>query len=438
VAAVRASSGALGAFGRASSLCGAIAFAASSAATGAWADERVVAPSTSTSTSTSTSAGVVSSATPGALSPLPPITDAAILGGPEPFRLESLMARYTMYAQDGHGWQSRQSTPSAPGSEWLRVYEPQLELVFRQGDRWRHRAFIPVDFVASASPVVPGPDAISAASKENQGGSLDWTSSYRADAQETWDFRAGIHIERMYRSWVVGGGYRRSFLDDDATIAANVNQVNDWFDTYDVTGARHGHGNRSTTNANVGFTRVLSPEAIAEVNYGLTVQSGELGNTWGSVPLSNGWQGTESYPHTRIRHALVGRIAQWLPWNGAVRLFARGYADDWGIAAGTFELELLQRFSRMFYVRASYRVHRQTGASFFTTLADPAQTPATADSDLQELTAQSLGLKLAFDVPVSPRLFGARTTHFDVGLTRYFRDNDLAVWVLSCGFGLRF
>jgi hypothetical protein len=90
-------------------------------------------------------------------------------------------------------------------------------------------------------------------------------------------------------------------------------------------------------------------------------------------------------------------------------------------------------------LRGNYRVHYQSGATFFTTrLTDPGATPATADSDLAEFTAQSVGGKLTAELPIPPVLFGARTSHFDLGLTRYFRDNDLTVWMFSCAYGLHF
>jgi len=376
-------------------------------------------------------------AAPGAA--VPSMSDEAILDSPGGFRLESILSRYTVFQQDGHGWQSRQSTATAPGSEALSVYEPQIEAVFRQGDAWRHQISIPVDLITAASPVVPGPDVISAASRYNQGGSVEDTSSYRRDRDNTLFLHTGIHIERMYRSWSFGGGWTRAFLDGDATLGLTLNQVNDWFDAYNVEGDRLGHKNRSTTNANVAFTRVLSETTIAEVNYGFTLQTGELGNTWSSVPVVGGGRVTETFPGLRERHALVGRLAQWLPWNGALHLFARAYADDWGIYAGTTEVQLLQRLSSVLYVQGNYRLHWQTGASFFTTLlADPLTAPATADSDLQQLTAQSVGFKVAADIPISQRVFGARSTHFDIGLTRYFRDNDLTVWVFSCASGLNF
>ncbi len=369
----------------------------------------------------------------------PALSDDAILGPTDAFRLESILTRYTVFDQDGHGWQSRQSTATQPGSEALGVYEPQLLAVFRQGDAWRHQLSVPVDLITAASPVVPGPDVISAASHTNQAGSIDWATSYRRSPETTVTVHSLIHIERMYRSWAIGGGWTRTFLDGDATLALTLNQADDWFDAYNVFGHRFGHQDRSTTNANVSFTRVLSESTIAEVNYGFTLQNGELGNTWGSVPLPGGGRTTETFPDERERHALVARMVQGLPWAGALHLLARGYADDWGVYALTGEAELDQRLSSTLYVAGTYRLHRQTGVSFFTTLLDnPATTPATADSDLQELTAQSVGFKVAADIPISPVHFGARMTHFDLGLTRYFRDNDLTVWVFSCASGLTF
>ncbi len=371
--------------------------------------------------------------------PPPSLSDDAILGTDTAFRLESILTRYTVFQQAGLGWQSRASTATHPGSEDLSVVEPQIVAVFRQGEAWRHQLSIPVDLVTAASPVVPGPDVVSAASRYNQAGALDETSTYKSDRENTVSLHTAVHVERMYRSWAVGGGWNRSFLDGDATLGLSLNQANDWFDAYNVTGARLGHKDRSTTNANVALTRVLSETTIAELNYGFTLQTGELGNTWSSVPVAGGTQTTETFPGGRQRHALVGRLAQWLPWSGALHLFARGYADDWGIYAATTEIELMQRLTPALYLAGTYRVHVQSGASFFTTLLrDPTTSPATADSDLQELTAQSVGGKVAADIPISSRVFGARTTHFDVGLNRYFRDNDLTVWVFSCAWGLTF
>jgi hypothetical protein len=135
-----------------------------------------------------------------------------------------------------------------------------------------------------------------------------------------------------------------------------------------------------------------------------------------------------------VRHALLGKIAQFLPWSGAVHLSYRFYADGWGILAHTMEVELYQRISRLSYLRFNYRFHNQSGADFFTTRARPDFTTATADSDLAPLDAHTLGVKGSLDLPVR----FARTLHADLAVERYFRTNDLRVSVYSCGLGFLF
>ncbi len=355
-------------------------------------------------------------------------------------RLRSAVMAVTAYSQAGNGYQSKAGPVLGPGSERLTVLEPQLVVVLDQGERLRHTISVPVDFVtsASANAIDTGPksaDVVSTASRQNEAAAIDWTAAYAADKRSHVSTRSGLHIEENYRSFRVGVGADRSFADDASTFSANVNQAFDWFDKLDPTGHRHGRSKRGTSNANLGFTQVLTATTIANVNYGLTHQVGELGNTWNSVPLSDFTRGAEILPSTRTRHALVGRVAQYLPWDGALKGSYRFYADDWGILAHSVEGQLLQRLSPWWYVRASYRVHWQRGASFFTTLA-PADDEAqrTADSDLATLTSHTVGGQAVFDVPVSDEM----KLHLSLGYEEYFRSNDLRVHVATCASGFQF
>jgi hypothetical protein len=181
-------------------------------------------------------------------------------------------------------------------------------------------------------------------------------------------------------------------------------------------------------------TQLLSPTTIAHLDYGFTLQRGQLSNGWNIVPLTTGDIALEIMPKTRLRHAFVGKVAQFLPWNGAAHGFYRFYIDDWGIRAHTLELELYQRLSRATYLRLNYRFHRQTSADFFATRVAPTFTLATADSDLAAFDAHTVGVKGAVDIPVR----FARNLHADLAVERYFRTNDLRVSVYSCGFGFLF
>src|SRR6185437_11177487 len=104
---------------------------------------------------------------------------------------------------------------------------------------------------------------------------------------------------------------------------------------------------RSTSNANLGATQLLTPLTVVLLGYGFTIQGGTLSNIWNSVPLADGTRGAELVPRRRLRHAVSGRLLQWLPWQGALKLGLRFYADSWGSTAETADAALSQRIGRL-------------------------------------------------------------------------------------------
>lgn len=379
------------------------------------------------------SAALVSSAAAAEPPPVPLFTDTDILGDKKPyFRLESVRLLYTHFDQSGTGYQSRAGSRRGPGKETLQVDEPQLELVVKQGEKITHRVWVPVDIVTAASP--DAVDLVSTASRQNEAGGLDWTMHYQHDHETAFFLRSGAHDEENYGGFNTGAGVIRSFAEDNTTLDASVNQGVDVLDYYKFNGGHLGHLARIATNLNAGLTQLLSPTTVAHLDYGLTVQRGQLTNGWNIVPMPHGERELEKVPQERLRHALVGRVAQYLPWNGALHGFYRFYDDDWGIRAHTAEVELYQRLSPFSYVRLNYRYHTQTGASFFTTLGTPGAKLMTADSDLAPFQAQTIGVKGVMDLPTR----FARNMHLDVAVERYWRSNDLRISVYSCGFGLMF
>jgi hypothetical protein len=368
----------------------------------------------------------------------PAISDAEILGEPSSaFRVESVTTRVSGFSQYGYGYQSQAGPVMGPGNERLTVFEPQVEVIATQGDRLTHRLWIPIDMVTNASPngISQAQDVVSSASRHVESGTIEWSSTYRASPLLDVTMRSGIHLENPFRSWYAGLGGTRAFADQNTVIGANVVGIFDWFDLFDIEGTRLGRAQRSTTTGSLSFTQVLSPTTVATVNYGLTVQVGTLGNTWNSVPLMNGTRGPELLPSERVRHAVVGRVAQFLPWNGAVRVYYRFYADDWGVVAHSAEGLLNQRITKTLYVGALYRLHTQTSPSFFTIDA-PLDAPLrTADSDLAPLQSQTIGGKVVGDLPLHGVV---RALHYEVEYDRYVRTNDLRMDIVSCELGLRF
>lgn len=375
-----------------------------------------------------------------ALAQDPELADAQVFGEGDSsarVRIESVTTRITGFDQFGAGYQSKAGPIAGPGSERLTVFEPQVEIVATQGDRVTHRVWVPIDIVTAASPhsFQPTPDVVSGASRKLEGGTLQWTTAYKVDHDQQVALTSGLHLENPFRSWNAGLSASRAFADQNTVISGSVVGILDWFDRFFITGERDGRTERSTTLASVGVTQVLTPTTVAHLSYGLTLQSGELGNTWNVVPLANGERGPELLPTSRTRHALVGRMSQFLPWNGALRLYYRFYADDWGIAAHSVEGQLMQRLTPSLYIGALYRFHTQTGPFFFTTLAPVDATLRVADSDLAPLQSQTIGGKIVGDVPVRGL---ARVLHFELEYDRYFRTNDLQMDIVSCALGLRF
>jgi hypothetical protein len=366
------------------------------------------------------------------------LSDAQVLGAADStLHIESVTTRLTGYNQYGTGYESKAGPILGPGSIRLSVFEPQTEIVATQGDRITHRVWVPIDMVTAASPHAyqQTPDVMTGASRKLEGGTLQWTTTYRTDPASHVGLTSGLHLENPFRSWNAGMSASRAMADQNTVVSASVLAIFDWFDRFVITGTREGRAERSTTMASVGIAQVLTPTTVVNVNYGLTMQVGELGNTWNAVPLASGVRGAELLPSGRARHALVGRMSQFLPWNGALRLYYRFYADDWGIAAHSAEGQIMQRLSPSLYVGALYRFHTQTGPFFFTTLAPVDATLRVADSDLAPLQSQTVGGKIVGDVPVRGL---AHRLHLELEYDRYFRSNDLRMDILSCALGLRF
>jgi hypothetical protein len=362
------------------------------------------------------------------------LSSTEILDRPADFRIESARLRFTHFDQDGHGYQSQADRPSPgePGRETLDVEQIQAEVVARQG-KFTHRLWVPVDVVTAASP--DALDAVSSASRLNVASTAEISTTYQANPSSELTIRGGAHLEEPFRSWLFGLGGAHSFADGNTTIAASSNQALDWFDIFLLDGERIGRRFRSSTNANVSVTQLLSPSTVALVGYGGTLQLGELSNGWNAVPLADGTLGLEHLPKLRHRHALVARLAQSLPWRGVFKGLYRFYIDNWSILAHTAEGQLYQRLGRHFYLRGTYRYDGQLGARYFNLSAPPGDTAfRTADSDLDTFRAHTLGIQAAIDI----ELGGTRILHLDLGYERFVRNNDLHANVYSCSSAFRF
>jgi hypothetical protein len=366
-------------------------------------------------------------------------SDSDVLAPKPASRVELVQTRITAYEQKGFGYQSQAGPIGGPGSETLHVLQVQGEFVMHQGDRLTHRVWVPVDLVTSASAnaidsYYAKPDVISTASAQNLASEIQYQLSARADDDTTWTGGAGVHHEENFLSWFYSLAYERTLAEKNATVSITANQVLDWFDAFTLGGKRKGRATRASSNLNLAFSQLLSASTLFGVSYGVTLQRGELSNTWNTVPTTSGGRQSEALPDERLRHAASLSLAQWLPWRGALKLRYRFYRDDWDVTAHSFETELRQRIADFLMVGASYRYHHQTGVEFFTTRAPPGLTYATADSDLAALWTQAIGGDVGLTFPTAT----LGELRLSMGYERYYRSDALRVNVATWATGFHF
>jgi len=369
----------------------------------------------------------------------PTFEDSEVLEPKPRLELELAQTRVSAYSQRGYGYQSQAGPLGGPGSETLHVLQVQGEFVLRQGDHLTHQLWVPVDVVTSASAnandrYYATPDVISTASAQNVAKEADYQLSIRPNHVETYSGRVGFHAEEPFGSWVISFGYQRLLADDNATLGLNVSQVLDWFNTFALGGKRNGRASRATTSASASLSQLLSTTTIVAFGADVSLSHGLLSNSWNTVPLEAGGRQLELLPADRQRVSATLRLAQWLPWNGALGVSYRLYGDSWHVLAHSVEAELRQRAASWLTLAATYRYHRQTGVEFFTIRAPVAARYASADSDLAALGARTLGGYATVSLPT--RAFGV--LFYSLGYDRYVRTDHLEVDVATWASGFRF
>jgi len=199
------------------------------------------------------------------------------------------------------------------------------------------------------------------------------------------------------RRWEVGGGYRHTFERLRLGGAARLSYEPDYTSIFvlgnaelilaDQTttiglGGGIGHdtvgksgptapnmrptiGTLTTALGTLSVTQVMTQNRVAGVTYDLIYLDGFQENPYRTAITSEGLV-LERHPDTRLRHAIAGTVRQFVPAT-TTTVFAtyRFYADDWGLAAHTPELRLIQEAGDGVDVTLRYRFHWQREADFY-------------------------------------------------------------------------
>jgi hypothetical protein len=365
--------------------------------------------------------------------PEPPANDG--------WALERFATRFAVFQQDSApgGFQSQAGPMDRhrPGSEYAWIIQPMLYARIRQDARIHHDVYLPVDIVTAAS--TDALDVVSTASRDNEAVNVDIYSTFEETSDRRFTLHWGGHIEEPLRSATLGLQASIDLADDNAVFAVSADGIVDFVDQVQFTGYDPGQTQRFTGTVNASLSQLLSATTIAAVSYGLTGQAGLLQTPWNSVPITGGDRVGDLFPHTRMRHAIVGRIAQAIP---DTRTFLaaqyRLYIDSFGVLAHTPEANVTQYLGDVVSLRVSYRYHTQTAVSFWSSLLPTGYDlllPRTADSDLAALDAHEIGGTLRWYYDAGGALT-ARSSYLEASYYHYERSNGLFVNLMSIGWGL--
>ena len=182
---------------------------------------------------------------------------------------------------------------------------------------------------------------------------------------------------------VVGNPNPRSFTD---SIAGSI-----------------GEQDKSVDDLIIGFTQVLSKNAIAQINYSLSNSSGYLNDPYKVVSVVNS-RGEpvryiyESRPSDRTAHGIYAAL-NYKVEGGVLKPSYRFFTDDWGIQSHTMELKYAHELGNDRVIEPRVRIYTQTRADFYRGQIGDAETPSrylSSDYRLDEFRAITLGLQYRF------------------------------------------
>ncbi len=159
----------------------------------------------------------------------------------------------------------------------------------------------------------------------------------------------------------------------------------------------------------LGFTQVLDPRSLLQVNLSLGRTSGYLTDPYKLVSLVEASAGAgqgepldqihESRPDSRSKQSLYVAYKRMIRGPDVFDLAYRYHWDDWSVRSHTLELRYRWDLGQAGYLQPHVRYYTQSAADFYTRFLEagaPLPAYASADYRLGELDGTTLGFKYGF------------------------------------------
>lgn len=158
-----------------------------------------------------------------------------------------------------------------------------------------------------------------------------------------------------------------------------------------------------TGTGNLEAAFVLSPDDLLASVYSFNFVSGYQASPYRFVRFDGALAGAtlsapERLPETRARNSVALRYNRHLVAHSFLRMVARGYLDDWGVASGTLSAEFVQGFIDALELGVFVRGYVQSSAAFYEDDYPDDRVFLTADRELSAFADGFGGLRFGFDV----------------------------------------
>lgn len=166
-------------------------------------------------------------------------------------------------------------------------------------------------------------------------------------------------------------------------------------------------GERTTLDFIIGFSRVLTPRTIMQLNVSFNESNGYHSDPYKVVSIANSQDVEltriyESRPGARKRNTLYSKVVHQFDNGDNLHLSYRYYTDDWDVDSHTIDSHYRFNFQNRHYLQPHLRLYTQAAANFYTrTLLIGEALPefVSADNRLGKMQAYTAGIK--YGLPLS-------------------------------------
>jgi len=229
-----------------------------------------------------------------------------------------------------------------------------------------------------------------------------------------------VFVDYLRDSTTMSLGYTRSEESDFDAGTSTIGISQDLFSALTTVSIGFSYGDYTITkngdssfeedakvrNYRVGVSQILTRNLVMAVAYEAIVDEGYLNNPYRSVryrdpdtALGYAFQ-PEVYPDTHNSSAFALRGIYYIEqWGSSVNAGVRYFEDNWGIDALTYELGYTFPYWENWIFEASFRLHQQNEADFYSDLFPykNAQSYLARDKELSNFTSTALGVGASYE-----------------------------------------